>query len=331
MNRIQNLVQRIQNYFRQPRNAITFSVIVILLIAGFLIKTPPPHISLVAEPLLEGGPTWLTNAMLTTILVDIVILILALWTRANIKMIPSGFSHVVEIMLEALYNLTQSVAGKRAHDFFPWAATIFILVLVSNYSGLIPGVGSIVVNQVAGEHAAVQESSAKPRILGGELVMANGAVISVNGKYSEAQAEEEHAPSVPLFRAPSADLNMTLALGLSTMLMAQIWGVRQLGLKYFKKFFQFKRSGMGVIMGMAGLLELISEFTKIISFTFRLFGNIFAGEVLLLVMSFLFAFILPMPFYALEIFVGFIQSLVFMMLAVVFFTVATLSHGDDHH
>ena len=330
MNRIQNLVERIQNYFRQPRNAITASVIVILLIAGFLIKTPPPHISLVAEPLLEGGSSWLTNSMLTTILVDIVILILALWTRANLKMIPSGFSHVVEIMLEALYNLTQSVAGKRAPDFFPWAATIFILVLVSNYSGLIPGVGSILVTQEAGGHAAATESSAQPRILGGELVMANGAVISVNGVRSEAQQEEEHAASVPLFRAPSADLNMTLALGLATMVMAQIWGIRQLGFNYFKKFFQFKRSGMGIIMGLAGLLELVSEFTKIISFTFRLFGNIFAGEVLLLVMSFLFAFLLPMPFYALEIFVGFIQSLVFMMLAVVFFTVATLSHGDGH-
>jgi len=160
--------------------------------------------------------------------------------------------------------------------------------------------------------------------------MANGAVLSLNGTHSPAAESGEHTPSVPLLRPPSADLNMTLALGLSTMVLAQIWGVRKLGLKYFKKFLQFRRSGMGVIMGLAGLLEFISEFTKIIAFTFRLFGNIFAGDVLLVVIPFLFAFLLPMPFYALEFFVGFIQALVFMLLAVVFFTVATLSHGDEH-
>ena len=115
------------------------------------------------------------------------------------------------------------------------------------------------------------------------------------------------------------------------MVLVQYYGISALGRKYFKKFFNFGGKGfMGAIFGVVGILELISEIAKIISFAFRLFGNIFAGEVLLAVMAFLVAFLLPMPFYGLELFVGFIQAFVFMMLAVVFFSTAMVGH-DDHH
>jgi F-type H+-transporting ATPase subunit a len=116
------------------------------------------------------------------------------------------------------------------------------------------------------------------------------------------------------------------------MFLVQVWGVRALGGKYFKKF--FNASGHGFMKGInafVGILELISEFARIIAFGFRLFGNIFAGEIVLATMAFLVMFLLPVPFYILEVFVGFVQALVFMMLALVFFSMSTISHEHDHH
>jgi F-type H+-transporting ATPase subunit a len=135
-----------------------------------------------------------------------------------------------------------------------------------------------------------------------------------------------------LFRAPSADLNFTFALAICTMIMVQIWGVRYLGVSYFRKFFTFSGPNlfMKFIFAFVGILELMSEVARILSFGFRLFGNIFAGEIVLATMAFLFAFLLPVPFYGLEVFVGFVQALVFMMLTLVFFQMATMSHGDHH-
>ena len=120
---------------------------------------------------------------------------------------------------------------------------------------------------------------------------------------------------VPLFRSANADLNTTLALAIMTIIAVQVFGIASVGiLKHTKKFFDFS----GPIQLFVGILELISEFAKIISFSFRLFGNIFAGEVLLIVVAFLMPLIAPLPFFFLEIFVGFIQALVFAMLALVF-------------
>lgn len=126
---------------------------------------------------------------------------------------------------------------------------------------------------------------------------------------------------VPFLRSANTDLNTTLALALISIILTQVFGIIAIGFfKYSKKFFNFS----GPIQFFVGLLELISETAKIISFAFRLFGNIFAGEVLLVVITFLVAYILPIPFYAMEIFVGFIQALVFSMLTLVFMTVATM-------
>lgn len=308
------------------RRNITLGVIILLV--GSIILKPlmsSPHVSLAAEPLLEHGPAWLTNSLLTTLIVDIILIALALATRASLKEgVPSGLANVMEMVIEALYNLLENVAGKNAKRFFPIAATIFLFVIVSNYSGLIPGVGSIGIYHGGGKddgHAITLDAqvAAADESLAFSLLPAADA------------AEEGKAYLVPLFRAPSADLNVTFALALVTMVMVQYYGVSALGGKYFKKFFNFGGKGfMGAIFGVVGILELISEIAKVISFAFRLFGNIFAGEVLLAVMAFLIAFLLPMPFYGLELFVGFIQAFVFMMLAVVFFSTAMVGH-DDHH
>ncbi|MBI2098796.1 F0F1 ATP synthase subunit A [Candidatus Uhrbacteria bacterium] len=129
---------------------------------------------------------------------------------------------------------------------------------------------------------------------------------------------------VPFIRSSSADLNVTLAIASITMIAVQVFGISALGLaRYAHKFFNFKNP----IEFFVGILELISEFAKIVSFSFRLFGNIFAGEVLLTVVLFLVPYFVPLPFLFLEIFVGLVQALVFSMLALVFLKMAGEAHG----
>lgn len=133
---------------------------------------------------------------------------------------------------------------------------------------------------------------------------------------------------VPFIRSSSADLNVTIAIATVTVIAVQIFGIGAIGAgKHFGKFFNFK----GPIDFFVGILELVSEFAKIVSFSFRLFGNIFAGEVLLTVVLFLVPYIVPLPFLALEIFVGIVQALVFAMLALVFLKMAVEEHGGEEH
>lgn len=143
--------------------------------------------------------------------------------------------------------------------------------------------------------------------------------------------------TVPLFRSPTSDLNTTLALALVAFIYIEIEGIRNLGLRgHLNKF--FINPGRDKIGFFVGILELLSEFTRIISFSFRLFGNVFAGEVLLAIMTFLIPLLIPVPFLGLEIFVSFIQAFVFAMLTLVFASLATVGHaaessvgGESHH
>ena len=127
---------------------------------------------------------------------------------------------------------------------------------------------------------------------------------------------------IPLLRAGSADINTTLAFAIVSVILIQYYGFSTLGKEYLGRFINLKNP----INFFVGILEIMSEGTKIISFAFRLFGNIFAGEVLLTVVAFLMPLFAPLPFLALELFVGFIQALVFSMLTAVFLSVATTSH-----
>ncbi len=316
--RLKNLLQKFLSNAR-VRN-ITIGVIALLVLSMIpFFNAPPPHVELAAEALLENGPKWFTNGLLTTFLVDIIIILLAVFAVSRMKEIPGAWQNIVEMMVEGMWNLTQSIAGHgsaNSRKFFPWVITIFIFVLVSNYIGLLPGFGSI------GIYHSPAESHAQAE-LGKQLAMVGGEAVAV-----AAAAEEGKPVLVPLFRSPSADLNMTLALALISVFMTQFFGVQALGMRYFTKYFKnpFK-DGMGAVVG---IFELIAEISKIISFSFRLFGNVFAGEVVLLVMAFLVTFLLPSIFYGLELFIGFIQALVFMLLTLAFFTMATVSH-DDHH
>ncbi len=137
------------------------------------------------------------------------------------------------------------------------------------------------------------------------------------------EATSEGEKFVPLFRSAASDINFTLALGIITVFAVNVFGVAAIGAtKHFSKFFSFRNP----IDFFVGILEFISEIAKIISFSFRLFGNVFAGEVLLVITGFLVPYLIPVPFLMLEIFVGFIQALVFAMLAMVFTSIAVSHH-----
>jgi F-type H+-transporting ATPase subunit a len=183
-----------------------------------------------------------------------------------------------------LLSLVAGIAGERkAKKIFPYIATFFLFILLSNWFGLLPGVGTILT----------------PDIHTHKLV--------------------------PLLRGATADLNITLGLALVSVYMTQVVGVRNLGLGYFKKFIDISNP----IKFFIGVLEMVAEFAKILSFAFRLFGNIFAGEVLLVVMASIVPIIAPLPFIGLEIFVGLVQALVFAMLTLVFMNLATISHSEE--
>ncbi len=141
------------------------------------------------------------------------------------------------------------------------------------------------------------------------------------------EIEEGHKVFVPLLRGATADLNTTLALALISVFAVQFYGISTNKLKYLSRFFNFQNP----IMFFTGILELISEFSKIISFSFRLFGNVFAGEVLISVITALIPVIVPLPFFGLEIFVGLIQALVFSMLTLVFINIGMQVHGSESH
>lgn len=229
--------------------------------------------------------TWLTMLLLIAV---------ALLYRPKEGEVPSRFQALVEMVVEGFYNFIEGVAGDKTRMFFPLIATFFFFILVANWMGLLPGVGSV---GVYGMH-------------------------------------EGHEVLIPFLRGANADLNTTLALAIISVVATQYFGVRTLGLKYFSKFFTFKGKAVyeRPINAFVGILELISEFIKIVSFSFRLFGNIFAGEVLLIVMAFLAAFIASLPFMGLELFVGLVQALIFSMLSLVFFMMATVSHdGHEDH
>lgn len=245
------------------------------------------EISIAAEKLFSLGWLPVTNALLIGVIVSAFLIFLITRSTRNLSLVPRGVQNVLEIIFEALLELVESVTQdkKQARQFFPLIATIFLFVLISNWAGLLPGLGTVGLTHGEGSHATI----------------------------------------IPFLRSTSADLNFTLALSLITVITVQFTGIAALGIvKYGKKFFIspfHKPYGIGTAVG---ILELVSEVGKIISFTFRLFGNVFAGEVLLTVMLHLVPYFLPLPFMFLEVFVGFIQAVVFAMLTLVFLKMATI-------
>jgi F-type H+-transporting ATPase subunit a len=271
-----------------------------------------------------------TNTIVAVIIADILLMFIAYGVykaSASGKLVPSGFSGAVEALLEMLFNLTEGTAGKWTKSIFPWFATITLLVLVVNWMELIPGVDSIGYF----EHIVVEGEEH------GTYTVDLGVVKTiVSDVVKGMEVREEAVLFIPFVRVASTDLNFTLALAVTAVVMVQVMGVRAQGGAYFKKFFNtstfFNKPIFGVIDFGVGILELVSEFSKVLSFTFRLFGNIFAGSVLLFVMGSLLgrmAF-LQTGFLMLEFFVGLIQAVVFGLLTMTFMAQATQGHGEHH-
>ena len=130
-----------------PRKTAIWVGITLLFFLSFLVPVDQPHVALSGEPIFSNGPQWFTNTVLTTIIVDIILIVLALLAGRGMKMIPGGLQNFFEAVLEYLLGLSENVAGKDARKYFPWVVTIFLFVIVSNWTGLIPGVGSIGVVQ----------------------------------------------------------------------------------------------------------------------------------------------------------------------------------------
>jgi F-type H+-transporting ATPase subunit a len=245
--------------------------------------------------------------------------IIAYFTNRSLKrsaetdLVPRGIGNLVEAILEILYNLTEGSAGaKWAKAIFPWFATILIYVLFANLLKLIPGFESIgVLHHVAEGHPAPNGI-----LMPGEVE--NGYILA------------------PFFRGISVDLNFTAALAIIAVIAIQYIGFRAQGFGYLSKFFStrrmFKVPFFGAMDFLVGLLELISELSKILSFAFRLFGNMFAGIVLVAIVAGLLGkiSILPAMVMMFELFVGVIQAFVFGMLTMVFMAQATQGHGEEH-
>lgn len=275
-----------------------------------------PEISLTPEVLFHIGPFGITNTLICTwICILAIITVLFFGTRKR-DMIPSGIQNFVEWSIELLMGLVDSVAGKeKGRRFFPLIATFFIFVLFANLLDVLPGVdtlGSIRADKLA-VHGATQP------FLGFLLY----------GNTSNAV--------VPWLRPPTTDLNVTLSLALVSVVVTQVFGFIYLGAggqlsKYinFKGFIKDgKFTGLGFIDLAIGLVEIISEIARLISFSVRLFGNIFAGSILLAVFAFLVPAFANIIFIPLELFVAFIQAFVFALLSLVFMQVGSVSH-DDH-
>ncbi len=242
------------------------------------------NISLAAEHIFTIFGMPITNTLLMSWIAMAILILTSLLSTRKLKLIPKGIQNFVEAVIEIILDFITQIIGdrKQAEKFFPLVATIFIFILVSNWLGLVPGVGTI-------------------------------------GFFEVAHGEDGQQIFVPLFRSANSDLNMTLALAIISVVATQIFGIITIGFfKHVSKYITFKNPGLT----FAGILEGIAEFIKILSFSFRLFGNILAGEILLVVIAFLLPFIAPLPFMLLELFVGFIQALIFAMLTLVFLKIA---------
>jgi F-type H+-transporting ATPase subunit a len=264
-----------------------------------------PEISLAAELIpvnlpIPGFDHGIPNTLPTAIITSLLLILIAFsYSRAVKKAQKTGKESGLLIALDALYegvfSFVETTVGKEnAGLFFPLIGSFFFFILFANWSGLLPGMGSI---GVWGEHH-------------GEEIL------------------------IPIFRSPTADLSTTVGLAIITQVTAQYYGFKFQGRKYLKKFFNFSAdpdSGwlkpvLSFANGFAGILEFMGEFIKVLSFGFRLFGNVFAGEVLLMVISFLTAFLVVDVFIALELFVGAIQALIFSILSLIFYQMASQHH-----
>ena len=266
-----------------------------------MLAIPP----LAAETIFQINGFPVVNTFINATIVLALFFVLGLVLRKKSGEIPGKLQNFVESILEICLGYMDQVTHdrKKSLKFLPLVGSLFFFILISNWLGIFPGIGSI----------------GRWLVVHGELEL------------------------VPLFRPANTDLNMTLAMALLSIVLTHIFGIVAVGFwRYANKFVKlgdiwksFRQGGMSVFIAFVefgvGLIEIFSEVAKVVSLSLRLFGNVFAGEVLLPVMASLLAFVVPLPFIGVEILVGFIQCVVFAMLVVVFATMATMEMERAHN
>ncbi len=287
---------------------IVLVVFILVAVGAVFFPISMPHFQLAPErPFGEDIP--ITNTMIAAWLTIIVVGILSYVATRKMKLVPRGLQNIMEVTLEALIGFVESIAGKEnGRKFFPVVATIFIFVIANAWLALFPGFMSI----------GLWEGHGEEQVL------------------------------VPLFRGANTDVNFPLALALVSFIFVEFWGFKAHGFtSYMSKFVNFRRyfsgwgkvlrgqvgSGMGMLFTgvidiFVGFIEMLSEFIRVVSFTFRLFGNMTAGEILVFSMMFLIPWVAAVPFYGLELFIGFVQALIFCGLTVVFLVMAVAPHEE---
>lgn len=264
--------------------------------------------TLFAEPVFHFGNFTVTNALLTSWIVVGIIIILSIVLKSRLRAVPNKLQNLFEIIVEGALDLCDQVTNSRALSIkiFPIAISVFFFILLNNWLGILP--------------------------LGGFGLIEEG---------------EHGLAFIPYFRGGTADINTTIALAVMAVVGANIFGIFSIGIwKTFNKYVNLKALGeiftkirhdptiiiVAPITFFVGLIEIIGEFAKVASLSFRLFGNVFAGEVLLASMAALVAYVVPIPFLFLEILVGVIQALIFSTLLVVYFTISATDHEEhDEH
>ncbi len=337
------------------RAVIIVCIVAVLGVGFFIFKGGAPVVVLPSEPIFNIGPWAVRNTVLTSWLVIVFLVAFSFLATRKLDLVPVRFlQNFVESLIEWMYGIVEDAAGPaNARRFFPLVATIFLYVICSNWFGLLPFYNTIGVvkppDVAAGQTAtavayhvyhvgslSIAIEPLRPKTVNvtgnasGEAVAANGQPLA-NGTGSEADGV-----LVPYFRSVFSDANAPLALALVSFVAVEYWGLTALGVgPYLGKFFNFGAllhgKPLGIIDVFVGLLELLSEFVRIISFTFRLVGNIFAGEVLIGFMTFIIPFLLPTLFYGLELFFGMIQAAIFALLTLVFGIMAVESHAEGEH
>ena len=278
------------------------------------LQVSKPHVVLPSEAMFHVGDFKITNTLISSWITIIFLCLIFFLATRKMKIIPGRLQSFAEVVVDGIYNTIEGVAGaKHVRTFFPIVTTIFLYVVTNALLALIPLWGTW------GPIEQVTEGTKTMTVI------------------------------VPFLRAANTDINLTLSIALVSFIMIEYLGFSKIGpLKYIDSFFQFselgkafgelfKGNGKAFVSGLAfgfiniyvGLLEILSHFIRIVSFTFRLFGNMTAGEILLGVMTFLVAFIAPVPFYGLETLVGFLQAMIFAGLTLVFGVMAVTSHHEE--
>jgi len=275
--------------------------------APSFLSVSKPHVEIPSEGIFHIVGFTVTNTLIASWLTIIFLVGLLYACTRKMKLIPSRLQNIAEVFVETLLNFVKGVAGENhTRTLFPVVATIFLYVLTNAYLALLPFFGTIGITESSGTF-------------------------------------------IPLFRSANTDINLPLSIALISFICIEYWGLRALGFfHYLNGFFNFGqlRDGFvslfkgkirpaftGIAFGFINLfiggLEVLSHFIRIISFTFRLFGNMTAGEILLLVVSFLIPFIASIPFYGLELLVGVLQAMIFAGLTLVFGVIAMAPHAEE--